>query len=80
MSAAGNEGKRKAVYSNSRRSPGGCTHLRDVATPNGTDVVTQGLGPTPKGNNEAWQFMRRKGASAEEVKTQRENDTGGVPI
>ena len=69
------KGKRKAVYSDDRISPGGCTHLRDAATPNGTDMGTQRLVSTPKGNNVAWQFMRRKGASAEEVKTQQEKDS-----
>ena len=39
VSAAG-KGKRKAVYRNDRRSPGGRTHLRDAATPNGTEVRT----------------------------------------
>ena len=77
MSAAG-KGKRKAVYRNSRISPGRSTHLRDAATPNGTDVGTQRLGPTPKGKNVAWQFIRRKGASEEELKTQREKDSQSV--
>ena len=89
MSAAGNEGKRKAVsaagkgkrkavYRNDRISPGRSTHLRDAATPNGTDVGTQQLRPTPNGRNVAWQFMRRKGLSAEELKTQQEKDSQSV--
>ena len=77
VSAAG-KGKRKAVYRNDRISPGRSTHLRDAATPNGTDVGTQRLGPTPKGKNVAWQFIRRKGASEEELKTQREKDSQSV--
>ena len=75
---AAGKGKRKAVYSNARISPGRSTHLRDAATPNGTDVGTQRLRPTPNGNNEARQFMRQKGASAEEVKTQQEKDSQSV--
>ena len=78
MSAAGNEGKRKAVYRNDRISPGRSTHLRDAATPNGTDVGTQALGPTQKGKNVAWQFIRREGASEEELKTQQEKDSQSV--
>ena len=39
---------------------------------------TQRLGPTPKGKNQAWQFIRRKGASEEELKTQREKDSQSV--
>ena len=39
---------------------------------------TQRLGPTPKGKNVAWQFIRRKGASEEELKTQREKDSQSV--
>ena len=77
MSAAG-KGKRKAVYSNARISPGGRTHLRDAATPNGTDVGIQKLIPTPKGENKAWQFIRQRGASEEELKTQREKDSQSV--
>ena len=52
--------------------------MRDSATPNGTDEGIQKLVPTPKGNNEAWQFIRRKGASAEEAKTQQEKDGQSV--
>ena len=52
--------------------------MRDAATPNGTDMGTQRLVPTPKGNNVAWQFKRRKGASAEEVMTQQEKDSQSV--
>ena len=77
MSADG-KGKRKAVYRNDRISPGKSTHLRDASTPNGTDEGTQALGPTPNGKNVAWQFMRRKGASAEELKTQQEKDSQSV--
>ena len=74
VSAAG-KGKRKAVYRNSRISPGRSTHLRVATTPNGTDVGTQALGPTPKGKNVALQFIRRKGSSEEELKTQQEKDS-----
>ena len=52
--------------------------MRDAATPNGSDVGTQRLGPTPKGKNQAWQFIGREGASEEELKTQREKDSQSV--
>ena len=49
--------------------------MRDTATPNGTDEGTQALAPTLNGSNKAWQFIRRPGAAAEDLMTQRAKDS-----